>query len=242
MFTVKLPKNYLWGILSAVIITILSLFVVNFRISFSSTDTSYIDVYRAVPHYEFSNEDTYYVEYLDITYKIKPPFYPFSFNSVQEIYEPYGYMIRKMPPYDDCVAWNRGIGALTITAITSQFKVSECSTTLEYEKILKKNELVDIYFNSSWRKDYENNTFYEEEGIDIKNKFNKLVKNYIFVYNQSNISQISWNFKNCSTLETFINQKEVDNRHNFFGNSSILAIKFDLSPRETKEVIVRCYH
>ncbi len=236
-------RDFLSGILSGIIIGLSLSFLVNLTINLSSTSNSYVDLYQAMPHYEFSTEAISYLEYLDITYKIRPPFYPIEgFNSVREISNPQGYVLLEKPSYDDCVNWYNTGNGLTISAVASQFKVSECSTMIRYVKFVNKKDVVDTQFSLSWRKDYENNTYYEEEGISIKNKINAPIKNYIFIYNQTNTSLISLNFRNCSVIKTYLGQKEIENRHNFFGNTSILAIMFDLNPSEVKELIVRCYH
>ncbi len=225
-----------------VIITLLCSFLLNSTITISSESTSYIDLHQAIPHYEFSNENAKYIEYLDIKYKVKPPFYVFSFNSNQELSKPKGYELLEIPAYGDCVYWNDRGNKLILSAKASQFKVSECSDTLRYVKLIDKKDLVNVYFNSSWRKGSEGDKFYEEEGISISNKFSKPIKNYIFIYDQGNNSQIKKRFKNCSEIRTFINQEEIENRSKFFENSSRIAVKFDLEPRETKELIVRCYN
>ncbi|MCK4808171.1 MAG: hypothetical protein KAS90_00975 [Candidatus Aenigmarchaeota archaeon] len=244
----KSRKKFIFGLITGLIVgsfvSLFTVFLSNPILSFSSTTDSYVELYQPIPHYEFSNEEMTYMMYLDRLYKIKPPFYNFGLNSVQEISKPFGYnnVIEKSPYDDNCADWEDKGDKIKISAKTFQSKVPECSVTLKYVKSVKKGDLVDIYFNLSQKIDYSDGVLYEEEGITIKNRFNIPINNYIFIYNQSNNSQIKWDFKDCNELKIFIDQEEIEYRHNFFKNASILAVKFDLEPREIKELIVRCSH
>lgn len=238
-------KNFILGITSGILITIITAFALHPSISITKLDSSsYIDINQPIPHYEFSTNDTPYIEYLDIRYKISPPFYSFDFNSHGSIPFPEGYfLIQKIPENsDECITWDQKTNnELIIYTKQNQFKFPECSAALKFAKNYKKNELLEIYFNVSWRKDWDTDQFYEEEGIGLYNKLNKPVRNYIFIYNQNESSQIKKNFSECKKIKVFLDQMDYRFRYNLFQNSSIIAVKMDLNPNEVKDLIIRCY-
>ncbi len=234
-------KEFISGIVAGIIISFIVAFLLNPTITVSSESQKEINLNQAIPHYEFSKDTTEYVETLSLMYKIKPPFIVFPFNSKQEIRKPGGYVSLDMPRADDCVTYYDFGGKIEIYALSSQFKVSECSTKFVYARTIDKSELATIFLNASWRRDTELGRSYDEEGISIHNKFDVSINNYIFVYSQNESSQIKKRFKDCTEINVFLDGKKVEYRHNFFENSSILAVKFDLSPLQTREVIIRCY-
>lgn len=236
-------KDFVSGVIAGVLITVIVAFLSHPTVTVKMDSSSYIDINQSMPHYEFSN-NTPYIEYLDINYKISPPFYSFGFNSQQTVKFPKGYaLIEKIPDYtDECITWMKSGNELIMRTDQNQFKFPECLATLKFVKQHTKEELVKINFNSSWRKDREGDKFYEEEGIGVINKQSKLVKNYVFIYDQNEGSRIEKKFSECNDIKVFLDQEEYPFRTNFFQNSSIIAVKMNLEPKEGKGIIIRCYH
>lgn len=238
-------KDLIIAVISGCILTIIGAFLLHPTISILKTSSpSYIDINQVMPHYEFFYNEPSYVEYLEINYEIFPPFMSFPFNSDATIKFPEGYnLLEKIPEYsDECITWKQeNSNELIIHTESSQFNFPECSGKLKFTKPYKKDDIIKIYFNASWRNDNENNRSFEEEGIELINKLSKPIRNYVFIYNQSNTSQIKKRFSECKETKVFLNQLEYPFRNNYFQNSSIIAIKIDLEPRDHKDVIIRCY-
>ena len=230
-------------ILSGVAIVIIATFFLHPTISITKDSSSYIDINQVLPHYEFSRSDAPYIEHLNINYKILPPFYSFGFNSYEIINSPKGYnLFQIIPnPQDECVTWAKNVNdELIISTKQNQFESQECSASLTFVKNYTNEELVKIVYNTSWRKDWDGDRFYEEEGIGLINNFDKPVKNYVFIYNHSNT--ILKRFYECEEINVFVDQVVYPFRTNFLQNSSIIAVKMDLEPYEAKQLIVRCYN
>jgi len=240
-------KQFVIGIISGILLTIFSVFLLNPSLRVSSESSSYVDTNMIVPNYEFSPENMSYIEYLDIKYKVIPPFLSLGFNSEQSIEFPFGYsVIQKTPSYwTECIVFTqdpRKNGEIILYTTKSQFEYPECSATLRFVKEYKKEEIVDVNFNASWRSDSEGGRFYEEEGIGLFNKLNEKINNYIFIYNQNKTSLIKKRLSECKEIKVFIEQNEYPFRTNFFNNSSIVAVKMNFDSNERKFLILRCYH
>lgn len=239
-------RDLIIAVISGSCLTLIGAFLLHPTISILKTSSpSYVDINQVMPHYEFFTNDPSYVEYLEINYKIFPPFFSFFFNSDATIKFPEGYfLIEKIHEYsDECITWKQeNNNELNIHTEKSQFTFPECSATLKFAKTYKKDDIIRTIFNASWRKDFENNRSFEEEGIELINKLSKPIRNYMFIYNQSNTSQLKKRFSECKEMKIFLNQFEYPFRHNYFQNSSIIAIKIDLEPRDHKDVIIRCYN
>ncbi len=237
-------KAFLGGIISGIAITILATLLLNITIKVEQERSYYINLNQQLPHYEFTNNDARYIEYMKVVYTIKPPFLLFDFNSKQTIKKPENYMLLdKEPAFDDgCISLAEEGDDLVIKATSNQFKYPECKAILTFIRSLTEPELTRVTFNASWKRDKEENGVYEEEGIAIYNKMDEQIMNYVLVYNQTSTSQLQKKLSDCKTIKVFIDNKESDYRQNFFNNASIIAIKFDMEPRENKNVIIRCYY
>ena len=238
-------KDLIIAVIAGCIITIIGAFLLHPTTSIVKTiSPSYVDMGQLMPHYEFFTKDPSYIEHYEIKYKIFPPFLSFPFNSDTTIKFPEGYnLFEKIPENsDECITWKKGNNnELIIHTESNQFKFPECSATLMFVKLYEQDNITDTKFNVSWRRDYENNRSFEEEGIELYNKLNKPIRNYMFIYNQSNTSQLK-RFSECKEMKVFVNQLEYPFRYNYFQNSSIIATKIKLEPRDHKDIIIRCYN
>lgn len=233
------------AIFVAVLAIIIAALILNPIIKINESSISIVDLKNPLPHYEFSNNSIDYIEKLSIDYTIKTPFALLWINTEKKIVFPRNYKLMNngIGRVPDCIKTN-GIwhNSLKIEAISSQFNTPECILKINYFKEIKKSEIIREEYNASWKKDFQENKYYEEDGIGILNLRNFPINNYVFIYNQTISNQISRNLSDCSKIEVYLDDILFIHKENFFNNNGIVAIKLDLGASERKDFILRCYH